>query len=72
MKRKYFVNKILSSILGPLTYTSDGKTYLVGVVSWGGIDRNGELPCGQQGLPGVYARVSSVRSWIDDHPSKHC
>lgn len=72
MKRKYFVNETLFSFLGPLTYTTNGKTYLVGVVSWGGIAREGELPCGQQGLPGVYARVSSVRSWIDDNLSKHC
>jgi len=57
---------------GPLTYTTDGKAYLVGVVSFGGIERDGELPCGQEELPGVYARVSSVRSWIDAQLTKYC
>ena len=59
-------------LLGPLTYTTDGKAYLVGVVSFGGIERDGELPCGQEELPGVYARISSLRSWIDAQLTKYC
>ena len=59
-------------VLGPLTYTTDGKACLVGVVSWGGIDNGNGLPGGQKGLAGVYARVSSARSWIDAYLSKHC
>ena len=48
------------------------SNYLVGVVSWGGLEIEGELPCGQQGLPGVYARVTDIRDWIDHHMSTYC
>lgn len=36
---------------------SDGYWYQYGVVSWG-------LGCGNQGVPGVYARVSSFVDWV--------
>ena len=38
---------------GPLV----ARNKLVGVVSWG-------IGCAEDGFPGVYARVSSVRDWI--------
>lgn len=44
---------------GPLSIESDGERFVVGVVSWG---RGCALPY----YPGVYSRVSSVRSWIND------
>ncbi|KAJ0391336.1 hypothetical protein P43SY_003447 [Pythium insidiosum] len=43
---------------GPLTVQTDAGEALVGVVSWG----NG---CGLAGYPGVYARVSIAKGWID-------
>jgi secreted trypsin-like serine protease len=42
---------------GPLTADSGRGRLLVGVVSWG-------FGCGDPGLPGMYARVSSYASWI--------
>lgn len=43
---------------GPFVVKSKGKSVLAGVVSWGG-------RCGEIGVPGFYARVSSFRSWIE-------
>ncbi|KAJ0393985.1 hypothetical protein P43SY_007500 [Pythium insidiosum] len=43
---------------GPLTAQVSGREALIGVVSWG----NG---CGLAGYPGVYARVSTAKGWID-------
>ena len=47
---------------GPLLETlndvnGDKKYYIAGVVSTG-------LGCGQQGIPGVYMRVSNYLEWI--------
>jgi len=45
---------------GPLICNSGGKATLAGVVSYG-------IGCGTPGFPGVYAKVSTVRPWIDDN-----
>ena len=44
--------------IGPLTYTAGGKTYVVGVVSWG-------IGCGDPNRAGVYGRVTKVLPWIN-------
>ncbi|POM81306.1 Serine protease trypsin-like protein [Phytophthora palmivora] len=43
---------------GPLILEQTIEDVLIGVVSWG----NG---CGRAGYPGVYARVSIARDWLD-------
>ena len=43
---------------GPLVCEFNGKWYLEGVTSWGG------LPCGTAGKPTVYANVRYFKSWI--------
>ncbi|XP_027571925.2 chymotrypsinogen 2-like [Pipra filicauda] len=43
---------------GPLVCQKDGAWTLVGIVSWG------SSPCDTQ-TPGVYARVTELRDWID-------
>ena len=43
---------------GPLFVNKDGNPVVIGVVSWG-------RGCGRVGLPGIYARISPARSWID-------
>lgn len=43
---------------GPLILEQAAEDVLIGVVSWG----NG---CGRAGYPGVYARVSVAREWLD-------
>lgn len=42
---------------GPLTIEVNGEVQLVGVVSFG-------RGCAEPNYPGVYARVTAVRSWI--------
>ena len=51
--------------LGPMTYEENGKTFLVGVVSWG-------LGCGRRGRVGVYSRVTKVLGWIRQQTRKTC
>lgn len=43
---------------GPLVQTQNGKTTLIGIVSWG------KVPCGQPNSPSVYVQVSDFISWI--------
>jgi trypsin len=45
---------------GPLIVNKYGTDILVGIVSWG-------YGCGRLGYPGVYARVSAGRSFIDQY-----
>lgn len=44
---------------GPLVCERSGTWYLVGIVSWGSQDCNVQAPA-------VYARVSALRSWIEN------
>jgi len=50
---------------GPLTYTADGRTYAVGVVSWG-------VGCAHPDYPGVYCRVTEVLDWINSELGNTC
>ena len=60
------INKIyLLLSLGPLTYTFEGQTFIVGVVSWG-------IGCALENKPGVYARVTEVLEWINREVKKSC
>lgn len=43
---------------GPLVCQKDGAWTLVGIVSWGSSTCDPEVP-------GVYTRVTELRSWID-------
>ena len=45
--------------IGPLTYTNDEKSYVVGVVSFG-------QGCGEVEYPGVYGRVTKAMDWIQE------
>jgi len=42
---------------GPMVTAENGRQALIGVVSWG-------IGCANPSFPGVYARVTSVKSWI--------
>ena len=50
---------------GPLTYDDQGRTVLVGVVSWG-------WGCALADYPGVYGRVTEALTWINDQMSQTC
>jgi len=50
---------------GPLTYEENGKSYLIGVVSWG-------IGCALADYPGVYARVTTVLDWIHKELGSNC
>ena len=49
-----------SSFVGPLTFEENGRTDLVGVVSFG-------IGCARSTHYGVYARITSVLPWIYEH-----
>ena len=53
------------SVLGPLTYEENGKSHLIGVVSWG-------YGCASAGNPGVYARVTTALDWIHKELRSSC
>jgi secreted trypsin-like serine protease len=44
---------------GALLLETEGQDVLIGVSSWG------PSPCGTDGVPGVYSRISHARPWID-------
>ena len=46
-------------LLGPITHNANGRTTLVGVVSWG-------HGCAVPRQPGIYSRVSQYIQWIKD------
>ncbi|CAG7642603.1 unnamed protein product [Allacma fusca] len=48
---------------GPLTVEEDGRTILVGIVSWG-------HGCARPKAPGVYTRVTQYIDWINKHMTK--
>ncbi|XP_076679470.1 trypsin-1-like [Andrena cerasifolii] len=49
---------------GPLVLNQNGKTELIGIVSWG------IVPCGTQGAPSVYTKVSAFVDWIQTNIAK--
>jgi secreted trypsin-like serine protease len=58
LKEQFLFYKIeILLFLGPLSLKINGKDVVVGVTSWG-------IGCAQFPYPGVYARVTSAKSWI--------
>ena len=57
--------------LGPLTYKENGISYVVGVVSYGAPNSCANTGW-YHGLPGVYARVTTVLDWIDEQLNDSC
>ena len=45
---------------GPFVCNDDGNAVIAGVVSWG-------IDCADPNYPGVYARVTTVFSWIQSN-----
>ena len=45
---------------GPLMSNFKGKTFAIGIVSWG-------IKCGDPNTPGVYTRVDPYLSWIKEN-----
>ena len=45
---------------GPYVCNDDGNAVIAGVVSWG-------IDCADPNYPGVYARVTTVLSWIQSN-----
>jgi secreted trypsin-like serine protease len=43
---------------GPVVVDNAGTATLVGITSWG-------IGCAEPGFPGIYTRISAMRSWID-------
>ena len=50
---------------GPLTYTENEQTFVVGVVGYAR-----KNPCGDPHYPGVYARVTKALDWIRREAAK--
>ena len=55
----------LKLITGPITHAENGRTTLVGVVSWG-------HGCAVPKQPGIYARVSQYIDWIKEKTEGNC
>ncbi|EEY60915.1 chymotrypsin, serine protease family S01A, putative [Phytophthora infestans T30-4] len=51
---------------GPLILETNSQDILIGLSSWG------PSPCGFDGAPGVYARISHARQWIDSIVNGTC
>ncbi len=52
---------------GPLIATIAGRATQLGIVSWGEGPDDADVKCGHADVYGVYARVSSFRTWIEAH-----